>query len=114
MAGRIRSIKPEILSEVSAPPPDMRYLEHEPDRTTYVYFVQALPSRNIKIGKAENVAYRMSSLLCGTWEELRLVGWRVGGLVLEREIQRRFASALIRREWFCPSLELIEYIKGLR
>lgn len=114
MAGRIRSIKPEILPEVDAPEPDMNYYADESDRVTYVYFVQAVPSGAIKIGKAAKVAYRISSLLCGSWEELRLVGWIQGGIVDERNLQRAFAADLIRREWFSPSQRLISLIKGLR
>ena len=109
MAGRIRSIKPEILMAVDIPPADFSYKSTK----AYVYFIQTSISGCVKIGCAWNVAYRLSSLRVGNHEALELVGWIVGNRHLERAIQKQFEADRIRAEWFRPSDELINFIKGL-
>jgi hypothetical protein len=103
----------EALETVEIPPPIDGYYENEADRPFYVYFIQA-DDGPIKIGRAYNIKYRMSSLLSGSWHELRLVGWVKGPRKLEAELHQRFAADRIRREWFQPSDELLAFIKGLR
>lgn len=64
----------------------------------WTYFVQGVPLSPVKIGRATDVASRLSGLQTGTPHELRVL------LVLEgdreAEMHDRFALHRIRGEWF--------------
>ena len=82
-----------------------------PVRPGSVYFIQAKSSGRIKIGYTEwNPTARLGALQTGSADELVLLGAIPGTMKTEREIHRRFASALISGEWFNPTEELVQFI----
>lgn len=76
-----------------------------PEQT--VYIIQARPSGNVKVGIARNVATRLASMQCATWETLTLLAVMPGGVDRERQLHRRFATHHIAREWFRPAPEIL-------
>lgn len=88
-------------------------------RDSFVYFVQG--GGYIKIGKADNPAYRFSQLLRGGViipegvkpSEIKMVGLERGGHERERELHGIFAESRVAGEWFCTDPSLVEYIRAL-
>jgi hypothetical protein len=99
------------LPTIAIPPPFNAYHEDEADRPLYVYFIQADADGPIKIGTAYNLRYRLSSLLSGTWHDLRLVGWVVGSRKTEKNLHKQFAADRIKREWFKSSDAIVSFIR---
>lgn len=84
-----------------------------PTRDTWIYFVRAMPSDEIKIGFTARPRERFSELQMGTTEKLELLGIVKGGFNLEESLHNRFKSQRIRGEWHKNSPELLLIIKEL-
>ena len=68
-----------------------------------VYLIQEAGSQSIKIGIAQNVVRRMTSLQTAHPMPLRLLGQCDGGLKLEQALHAEFAADQLLGEWFKPS-----------
>lgn len=77
----------------------------------FVYFIQCGDAGPIKIGIAQNVERRLADLEIASPYPLRLLGVVSGGQEREGELHRRFASQILKGEWFSPSSELLGYIE---
>jgi len=77
-----------------------------------VYFVGSgkLGAGLIKIGYAEDVAARLSSLQVGSAEPLHLLGDLPGDREAEEWLHNRFGHLRVRGEWFLPAPELLDFI----
>jgi hypothetical protein len=88
-------------------------------RDSFVYFVQG--GDYIKIGKADNPAYRFSRLQFGGVimpegvkpSEIKMVGLERGGHERERELHGIFAGSRVAGEWFHADESLVQYIRAL-
>jgi hypothetical protein len=82
------------------------------DRLAYLYFIQAGDDGPIKIGAADDPEFRRKTLAAGSPYDLRLLAVipQVPGL-LESLLHKRFYHLAIRREWFRPESELLEFIR---
>lgn len=80
----------------------------------YVYFIQAVQSKNIKIGYTSDVQKRINTLQTGNSEPLVFLGYIQGTQREEHELHRRFFKTRLRKdgEWFAPSPDLLEYINS--
>lgn len=81
----------------------------------FTYFVQGPPFSPVKIGRATDVAQRVSSLQTATPHELRILRILEGDR--EAEMHERFSDDRIRGEWFrwSPAIEsfVSEGLSGL-
>ncbi len=78
-----------------------------------IYFLEAVGVGNIKIGFTDSLdaSDRLSDLQTGSPVPLRLLGTIPGTMADEKDLHRRFASALAcGREWFKPVPELLALI----
>lgn len=75
-----------------------------------VYFIQNEKGR-IKIGFSNDPEKRLKELQTATDEELKIIGIKPGGLSEEKRIQKIFEFAHVRREWFDPVSELLNFVK---
>lgn len=78
-----------------------------------VYFAKPQNTNIVKIGKCGlgGAAKRIFALQLGCPQTLDLLGVIPGGgLLMEHEIQKRFAKYRVHREWFTLSDEIIEFI----
>lgn len=73
-----------------------------------VYFIQAADG-TVKIGRANNVAVRLSNLQTAHAKELTLIRCLDGGAVEEWECQHAFRDARIRGEWFEYREEMLTF-----
>jgi hypothetical protein len=76
----------------------------------YVYFVQAGPRGNIKIGWSTNVDKRLKMLQTACPAPLNLLHSEAGNGRDERGLHSRFHKARVTGEWFAPCNELVDYI----
>lgn len=78
-----------------------------------IYFIQARPSRAIKIGyTTKDITGRLSALQTGNHERLTLLAAVPGDLTAEKRLHRKFADLRLRPdgEWFRESFELLAEI----
>lgn len=80
--------------------------KRKPKRPTVVYFAER--DGLIKIGMSGVVEKRMAALHCS------LLATYPGGRDLERRMHERFAADAVGGEWFKPSPELRNLIRGLQ
>ncbi len=77
-----------------------------PERSGFVYFIQACSGGPVKVGFATDMDRRLSELQVGSpvrlWALAKIPGTRAD----EREIHRRLAPSASHGEWFWPSDEL--------
>ena len=76
-----------------------------------IYFITDMT--NIKIGYTKNDVYkRLKQLQTGCANNLYLLGWIDGDKTKEKELHKKFSNYKIRfnGEWFCPSVEVLDYI----
>ena len=78
-----------------------------------VYFLHDPKSGAIKIGVSEKVGQRVSSLKCGTPNDISLLGTVVGTPMLERLLHRFLAHFQIQGEWFKATPTIIDFVKAL-
>lgn len=78
-----------------------------------VYFIQAGTRRGpIKIGRASNLAGRLSDIQTHNHEALYVLAAIPGGAAEEARMHEKFDRARIRGEWFTPSPELLSFISS--
>ncbi len=83
-------------------------------RPGYVYFIQEVETKNVKIGfTSGNPANRLKSLSSGNWRKLELIGVQIGNKQLEKQLHRRFHYLHLRGEWFEWDPRLESYIECL-
>lgn len=78
---------------------------------SYLYFIEAINTGYIKIGRSANPMQRLAQLSTGSPNDLVLLGKISGGAALEAELHRRFESLRCKGEWFRTSGELKQFIK---
>jgi hypothetical protein len=78
---------------------------------SYLYFIEAINTGYIKIGRSANPDRRLAQLTTGSPNQLVLLGKISGGSALEAELHRRFEGHREKGEWFKASSELKEFIK---
>lgn len=81
-----------------------------PGPLTCIYFIEAPHCAMIKIGRAEDVAQRMSALQCASPEELLLLWCYAAPLEHEAALHRHFRALRSHGEWFRAEHPLTEYI----
>jgi len=89
---------------------DARRSIAEADGSYTVYFIQENGIDAIKIGVTGDLQQRLSSMRVNTPHELEMLVEIDADTRLEKYLQRRFAYAHIRGEWFRPVPELIKCI----
>lgn len=77
----------------------------------YVYFIQSIAGGAIKIGLSSNPVERVHDLDAGSPVQLNLIGIMGGGSALENDLHEYFADIRLRREWFYPSKDLLDFIR---
>jgi hypothetical protein len=76
-----------------------------------VYFIESVELCRIKIGYSScHPQHRLSCMITGSADELRLLGWVPGSRLLEKRLHDRFAQQRVRGEWFTISDDLRAYI----
>lgn len=78
---------------------------------SFLYFIEALQTGFIKIGRSKDPERRLSQLSTGNPSELVILGKISGGLELEAELHKIFTHLRKRGEWFKVSDELRSFIK---
>jgi hypothetical protein len=78
---------------------------------SYLYFIEAVDTGYIKIGRSVNPERRLAQLSTGSPNQLVLLGQISGGSELEAELHRSFGNLRERGEWFRTSGELKQFIK---
>jgi hypothetical protein len=78
---------------------------------SFLYFIEAINTGFIKIGRSNNPERRIIQLSTGSPNQLVLLGTISGGSVLEAELHRRFGYLRERGEWFKLSEELRTFVK---
>lgn len=74
-----------------------------------IYFVQTADNQYMKIGKADDVAKRLSGLQTGAPQKLKLIGTMPGSHDQEREIHQRFGHLRTHGEWFYSTPEIVMF-----
>jgi hypothetical protein len=69
----------------------------------FAYIIQAGDDGPIKIGTAKNVAKRLAALQTASPVPLFVVGALPGGMLKERELQRKVDRHRIQGEWFAAA-----------
>lgn len=78
---------------------------------SYLYFIEAVDSGFIKIGRSLNPELRLKQLEAGSPNQLVILGKVSGGSELEAELHKRFSAHRERGEWFRATRELRDFIK---
>jgi transcriptional regulator with XRE-family HTH domain len=78
-----------------------------------VYFVQVGSDGPIKIGKANDVAFRIQALQTAAPGPLRLLAVAAGGLAEEQRLHERFSKHRLHGEWFSPHPDLLAHIAAV-
>lgn len=91
--------------------PDQGWTSRTSRKLCYVYFIQSGQSGPIKIGCSNDPKKRLMTLQISSYEELRIIGLRLGTEADEAMIQRNYSHLHIRGEWFHPGEELLKYIR---
>lgn len=74
-----------------------------------IYFVQTADNQFVKIGKADDVAKRLSGLQTGAAQKLKLLATMPGGHEEERAIHQRFDHLRTQGEWFYSTPEIVTF-----
>lgn len=96
-------------------------MSHTPERDrAYVEFAATLPTyfaysvdlELVKIGFSSNVLQRLGTIKTDRPDAGRilLIGWRLGGPLVEAELHEMFSEYRERNEWFHPHASMAEYI----
>lgn len=84
-----------------------------PSRPGFVYFIQADPGDEIKIGFSTHPARRLRVLQTAATRTLHILATTPGMQDKEYQIHQRFAAYRTIGEWFTPSDELLAFIQEL-
>lgn len=87
--------------------------KHERNRVGYIYFVEMVRPRLVKVGYAANVADRLANLRTASPFDLRLMHWFIGTKEDERRIQIELRPHRYRREWFHPHDAIEDLIEDI-
>ncbi len=80
-------------------------------RPGYVYFIQEVETKRVKIGfTSGSPTKRRKTLSSGNSRELKLIGVQIGSRQLEKKLHRRFHYLHLRNEWFEWDPRLGSYI----
>lgn len=79
----------------------------------FVYFAQAGEGGPIKIGWAQDPRKRLLDLQTALWVDLRLLKAVRGTRQDEAALHLRLGSYGIQREWFYPTIGMLEFIAML-
>jgi hypothetical protein len=74
-----------------------------------IYFVQTADNQFVKVGKADDVAKRMSGLQTGHPQKLKLLATMPGSHDEERAIHQRFSHLRTSGEWFHSTPEIVTF-----
>lgn len=77
-----------------------------------IYFIRNIATGNIKIGFSDTPKQRLKELQTGSADKLILMKTIEGEKEAEAALHARFASCQLEGEWFKPTDELLEFIKG--
>jgi len=80
----------------------------------FIYFIEAVDTDYIKIGRANNPDKRLKGLSTGSPHTLKLLLFVPGGSEQEKKIHEKFAHLRSNGEWFRKSPELMKYINDNR
>lgn len=89
-------------------------LKCKPQRPGFVYFIQANPGDEIKIGFSTDPYRRLRALQTAATKELHLLAAMPGMPELERQTHERFAAHRTIGEWFTPAREILDLIENLK
>ena len=70
---------------------------------SYIYFIQELASRHIKIGCTINPSRRIRSLYLTIPGNIQVLGIFPGSVYLEKDLHFRFRELRVKGEWFKES-----------
>ena len=79
-----------------------------------IYFIEAVGTGLIKIGKTKNVAARLRSLQTSNPHRLQVIKTISSDTLSEQELHRLFANQRMRGEWFVKDAELLTFINSTR
>lgn len=79
-----------------------------------VYFLRLGDEGPIKIGFAQDLSRRLSSMRTGTPQEVVLLAAMPGTLADEEALHARFAHLRRKREWFEPGEDLLAFIASIK
>jgi len=77
-----------------------------------IYFIRNIVSGNIKIGFSDTPKKRLKDLQTGSHDKLLLIKTIPGDRELEAQFHQQFSHCRLDGEWFSPTDELVEFIKG--
>lgn len=81
------------------------------DRDGLVYFVQAGPDGEIKIGWTQDVDRRIGELQTANAKKLVLLGTVPGTMETEASLHARFSHLRLEAEWFRNSEEIFDFLR---
>lgn len=94
-------IKPKIITD---------------EKITYIYFLQCLSTKNIKIGKTKNLKERIRSNMTANSSHLKILKViHTSETITEQSIHSQFKYCKFKDkyEWFSPDTKLLEFINSL-
>ena len=80
-------------------------------RENYVYFIQDVHSKHIKIGFSLTPDMRLKSLQTANSTSLDIIGVISGDISLEKGLHKRFNHLHVVGEWFLPGKDLLKFIE---
>src|SRR5262245_52125336 len=78
---------------------------------SFLYFIEAVDTEFIKIGRSVNPERRLAQLSTGSPNKLVILGKISGGAALEADLHKRFGLSRAKGEWFKTTRELRDFIK---
>lgn len=86
-----------------------------PHKPSHIYFMKPVEMPGpIKIGCSRFVGQRLDTLMAWSPFPLETMASAVGDFRLERHLHDRFAHCRLHKEWFDPSIDLLERIEKVR
>lgn len=86
-------------------------IERSCSEKSFLYFIEAVGTEFIKIGRSANPDRRLKQLSTGSPVELRLIGVISGGAEIEKELHKQFDHLRERLEWFRATPELRGFVR---
>lgn len=81
----------------------------------FVYVIEAMDSRHVKVGFSKKPRERLRELQVGSASPLRLVGSRQGDQSLERQMHRALVAHRVQGEWFaCDASTALQLLHSER
>jgi hypothetical protein len=95
-----RTNKRELWSRVNSELSRVMKLADLIEGEAYVYFVQGVKTRLVKVGYTNDVVYRIKNHQVGSPDILECLGYVYGSYALEGEIHRALSPLRVHGEWF--------------